>query len=205
MATRTEYLAYKRDTSWLLYWIVRTSNGIFKSAAPDVALPDGDVAASDGIVNITGKVTVANLLTLCRLIAKNLTTIPPDIFRLFRAVIDARTAAHAVFQQIVAASPDPVIEKSNETHRHFLAALTEAFHSLGGKDWKPDESAGASTDGGHRVPQAKEELDLLVLSNRFGALDLGKTGDESSDKDDAAGNDAKDLATGTRGPAAAAR
>jgi hypothetical protein len=182
MATRNVYLAYKRDTSQLLYWIIRTSNGIIKSAT--ATLDDEEMQQ----VNTTGQITVANLVALSRLIAKHISAVPPAIFRLFRAVIDARTATHAAFQQIVAENPDPAIEKSNLTHKHFIDALTEAFHALGGKDWQPDDAAD-SADADADTKHLKDDLDRLVLSNQFGALDLGSAAgadEEAEESDDEA-------------------
>jgi hypothetical protein len=74
---------------------------------------------------------VANLVALSRLIAKHISDVPSTIMRLFRAVIDARTAAHQAFQMLAVKNPDPAIVKSNESHKHFIDALTEAFHALG--------------------------------------------------------------------------
>ena len=122
MATRNAYLAYKEDTSHLIYWIIKTSNSIIQSTAQD----------SDVKLNTTGEVTVAGLVALSRLIAEHVKNIPPTVLRLFRSVIDARAAVHSIFQKIAAAYPDPKILKSNATHKYFIDALTEAFHNLGG-------------------------------------------------------------------------
>ncbi|KAG7291176.1 hypothetical protein NEMBOFW57_001188 [Staphylotrichum longicolle] len=174
MAASNVYLAYKRDTSQLLYWIIRTSNGIIKSATTP---KDGGAQ-----MNTTGEITVANLVALSRLIAKHITAVPPAILRLFRAVINARTATHQAFQQIVAENPDPAIEKSNLTHKHFIDALTEAFHVLGGKDWRPDKATDSAQVDAEAF-QLKDDLDRLVLSNPFGALDLGRTADDDADQE----------------------
>jgi hypothetical protein len=95
MAPRNVYLAYKRDTSQLLYWIIRTSNGIIKSAT---TLDEGLKAVR---LNTTGQITVADLVALSRLIVKYIPAVPSHIFRLFRRVLDAHTAVHQAFQQIV--------------------------------------------------------------------------------------------------------
>jgi hypothetical protein len=69
---------------------------------------------------------------MAKLIAKNLEQIPTTIFALFQAVIKGRSIMYAAFQQIVSERPDPEIEKSNATHKHFIDALSEAFGALGG-------------------------------------------------------------------------
>ena len=117
MATRNAYLTYKRDTSQLLYWIIQTSNTIIKSTAT----LDGDYKALK--VNTTEEITVRSLVALSRLIAEHLNAVPPEGFRLSRAVIDARTSTHEAFRQVLAAHPDPDVEKSNLAHKHFIDAL----------------------------------------------------------------------------------
>lgn len=142
-------------------------------------------------MNTTGQITVADLVVLCRLIAKHISAVPPAIFRLFRSVIDARTATHEAFQQIVAENPDRAIEKSNLTHRYFIGALTEAFHTLGGRDRQPDSKTD-SADVDADAVRLKDDLDRLVLSNQFGALGLGRTAgtdEEAEESDDGASPD----------------
>ncbi|KAK4034762.1 hypothetical protein C8A01DRAFT_48910 [Parachaetomium inaequale] len=170
MATRNAYLAYKRDTSHLLYWIIKSSNAIIRGR------PKG--------VNTTGEITVLTLVSLSRLIAKYISAVPPAIYRLFQSVIAARTATHAIFQQIAAENPDAEIERSNASHKRFIDALIEAFEALGGNSWKSRERDGTADDG----TNLKEELDQLVFTNRFGALSLeekttvGGHGDDASDE-----------------------
>jgi hypothetical protein len=177
MATRNAYLAYKRDTSRLLYWIIRTSNDIIRSSA---ALPLDEDAPKG--VNTTGEITVSSLVSLSRLISKHISAVPPAIHRLFEPVIDARTASYTIFQQSVAHNPDPEIEQSNASHKRFIDVLTEAFEALGGRTWKQTRTDGADgADGAAKSATArsdrdlKEELDQPVLTNRFGALDLDET------------------------------
>ncbi|EAQ85357.1 hypothetical protein CHGG_09371 [Chaetomium globosum CBS 148.51] len=185
MATRNVYLAYKRDTSQLLYWIIRTSNVILlKTTASSDSHPTQ--------VNTTGQITVTDLVALSRLIARHVNPVPFAILQLFRSVIDARTAAHESFQQMATEHPDPSIEKSNATHRYFIVALTDAFHELGGRDWKPTDDCsadGAAADDTRTHSKAK--LDRLLLSNQFMALDLSNTTDidkEASESDDSNGH-----------------
>ncbi|KAH6843296.1 hypothetical protein B0I37DRAFT_331027, partial [Chaetomium sp. MPI-CAGE-AT-0009] len=122
--------------------------------------------------------------------------VPPIIFRLFRSVIKARTSMHESFLQMVANNPDPATEKSNLNHRHFIDALTDAFHALGGKDW-PSTAGNSSTDGPAAVDSTshpKDYLDRLLLSNQFVALDLGSTTDthqETEESDHEATPDAQ--------------
>ncbi|SPQ19181.1 5fef2285-2abb-49d2-9a44-8740aab37832 [Thermothielavioides terrestris] len=179
MATRNAYLAYKRDTSRLLYWIIQTSNAIIRSS--QARGPDEDVPA---VANTTGEITVSSLVFLSKLIAKHIGAVPPAIYRLFQSVIDARTASYVIFQKLAAQNPNPEMERSNASHKAFIDALVEAFEALGGKEWKMAD--GPADDGSDLK---REDLDQLLLTNRFSALDLeGQTaasghGDDASDEE----------------------
>lgn len=122
MASKNLYLSYKRDTSRLLYWVINTSNGIIQSA-----VSDEDHAPVK--INTSGRSTVLEIVQMSKLIAEHLQPIPSAIFGLFQAVIKARSITYDAFQQIVNEKPDPEIERSNATHKHFINALTEAFNA----------------------------------------------------------------------------
>jgi hypothetical protein len=72
--------------------------------------------------------------------------------------------------------PDPDIERSNATHKHFINALTEAYNALSGSS---RDSINASSVGG-------EVDDEAIFQNQFSVLSLGKTrnNDEVSSGDD---------------------
>jgi hypothetical protein len=160
MTSRNLYLTYKKDTSRLLYWIINTSNGIIKSGI------DAEECAALTI-NTSGQSTVAEIVSMSRLIAKDLKSIPSATFQLFQAVIKARSAVHTAFQQTVKDEPDPEIERSNATHKHFIDALTEAFDALGGSSW--DSS---------RVSVRDDSEDELIFQNQFSVLSLSTAKDE---------------------------
>ncbi|RMY19745.1 hypothetical protein D0866_12721 [Hortaea werneckii] len=83
---------------------------------------------------------------MARLIAKHLNPIPSAIFKLFKAVIKARSITASAFERIVSEKPDPEIERANATHKYFFDALTEAFNALGGKSWDSDETVSAEVE-----------------------------------------------------------
>jgi hypothetical protein len=118
--------------------MIDTSNSIIKSSSSKPILESSSSAPTlnptPASVNMTGEIPVSAFVPLSNLIAKHINPIPSIIYRLFQSVIDARTATHALFQQIVATKPDPEVEKSNASHRRFIDALTEAFKTLGGKE-----------------------------------------------------------------------
>ncbi|KAI6908296.1 hypothetical protein KC318_g3620 [Hortaea werneckii] len=115
---------------------------------------------------------------MARLIAKHLNPIPSAIFKLFKAVIKARSITASAFERIVSEKPDPEIERANATHKYFFDALTEAFNALGGKSWDSDETVSAEVED-----EVKDE-DVTSLQNHFSALSLGKVEDDDDDDDD---------------------
>ncbi|KAK4200012.1 hypothetical protein QBC40DRAFT_340176 [Triangularia verruculosa] len=179
MAIRNTYLQYKRDTSLLLRWMIKTSNNIIKSSM--LLRPDGEPRE----INRTGQIAVTDFVPLCQFIAEHVINISPSIHRLFRSIIDARTASHGFFQQIAAITSDKKIEQSNATHKFFIDTLIEALKVLGGTfdEARVDQPADQDT-----TPVTEEEVEQLISANRFAALqvqDNCKTAnqdDESSDE-----------------------
>jgi hypothetical protein len=167
MASRNLYLTYKKDTSQLLYWVINTSNGIIQSMA------DKETCASVSI-NSTGRSTVSEIVNMSKLIADHVQPIPAAVLRLFQGVIKARSAMYGAFQQIVNDKPDPEIERSNITHKHFIDALTEAFEALGGANWANDAESQLGTDGN----------DNKYFQNAFSALSVCEIGDDTASSAD---------------------
>ncbi|KAI0863800.1 hypothetical protein F4860DRAFT_50384 [Xylaria cubensis] len=157
MVSLNPYLTYKRDTSRLIFWIVKASNAIIASSA---SLPD-DVPKTP---NTNGQVTVSSLVSLSKLIAQHIKPIPPVILSLLDSVIKARTATYAAFLQLVANKSDPEVERSNVSHKYFIDALVEAFESLGGVAWaeKCKTESLSSTD--------QADLDQVLFTNQFAVL-----------------------------------
>lgn len=161
------YLAYKRDTNLLLYWVIRTSNQVINSKNLE---HDPSIKT-----NKSGETTVSGLLSMAELIAGSITLVPAAVYRLFQAVIKARTTTWQAFQQIESKKQDPDIEKRNSTHKFFIDALQQAFEVLGGKQWE------ASQDG-QRVDtrdDTEAEIKQALFSNKFSKLDINEEQDES--------------------------
>lgn len=180
MADHNSYLRYKRDTRYLLYWMIHTSNSIIKSSSSQ-PIPESSSSApipnsTPVSVNTTGEIPVSAFVPLSNLIAKHINPIPSIIYRLFQSIIDARTATHALFQQIVATKPDPEIEKSNVSHRCFIDALTEAFKALGGEEW-------ASASKSKTSNPDEEDLDEVLLTNKFSTLGIDRPSDGEEGED----------------------
>lgn len=189
MADQNSYLRYKRDTRHLLYWMIHASNSIIKSSS---SLPISDAAPIT--VNTTGQITASALVPLSKLIAKHISPIPSTIYRLFQSVIEARTATHTLFQQIVAKKPDPEIERSNVSHKRFIDTLTEAFEVLGGKAW-------ASKQKSETVISDEEDVDEVIFTNKFSVLGLDEPND-GEEVDDAVegGSDEGSLGASAKQP-----
>jgi hypothetical protein len=180
MADQNSYLRYKRDTRHLLYWMIHASNTILKSSA---SLPATASDATLKTVNTTGQITVSALVPMSKLIAEHINPIPSTIYRILQSVIDARKATYAVFQQIVTKKPDPEIERSNASHKHFIDSLTEAFEALGGKVWVSKQNSANETPD-------EEDTEDVIFANKFSALNLSESngaeeeGDAESDEPD---------------------
>ncbi|KAI1637118.1 hypothetical protein F4809DRAFT_341918 [Biscogniauxia mediterranea] len=176
MGTQNTYLAYKRDTKHLLYWIIHASNSIKKSlvASGHEATPE---------LNNTGQTTVAGLVSMSKLIAQHMKNpVPSLIYRLFQSVIEARTITYGIFQQAIANQPDPEVEKSNASHKHFIDALTEAFDALGGQSWLSGQIPG------NQKPDSDDDINV-IFTNKFSTLNINQPeedgeGDGTSDEEE---------------------
>ncbi|KAK2763289.1 hypothetical protein FQN54_009925 [Arachnomyces sp. PD_36] len=172
MADQNSYLAYKRDTRHLLYWMIHAYNRIVKTSSPLSIF--GDAPAT---VNTTGQIKVSALVPIAKLIAEHINSVPSTIFRLFQSVIDARSAAYGLFQRIVARKPDPDMEKSNVSHKCFIDALTSAFKALGGDEWASQQKPKTGN-------LDEEDIQADVFANKFSALGLGESDDEEEEEDE---------------------
>ncbi|KAL7955682.1 hypothetical protein V8C34DRAFT_290742 [Trichoderma compactum] len=191
-APQNTYREYKQDTQRLLFWIIHASNTILQSSA----------AAEPGTVepqshqNVTGQVTVKELVSMAKVISKHTVRIPGAIYRKLQSVTHARMAMYQAFQQLAALSPkpDPEMEQSNVTHKYFIDALNEVFEIFGGPAWVKEQQRGS------KEAEFDAELDAEVekanFSNKFAALGLGSSaqgepdtvavdssGDEESDEE----------------------
>jgi len=186
MAALNPYLAYKRDTNRLVRWIVKTSNAIISSSS---GLPDD--APKD--FNGTGQVTVAGLVSLCKLIAKYVNRTPAAILELLDSVIKARTAFYETFKRFSSGQADPDIQRSNASHKHFIDALAEAFDVLGGVQWAQQKRSTSSPGPAHDAStDDQEDIEQVLFSNSFSVLNINTEGGEGEgDNGDEAASDAE--------------
>ncbi|KAL6700868.1 hypothetical protein J3F84DRAFT_133002 [Trichoderma pleuroticola] len=154
------YVLYKQDTRLLLYWLVKTSNGILQSL-------DGTEDEPPLEPNFTGQVTVSDLVAMSELIAEHHVEIPSTIFGLFQSVIELRSIYYSEFQQLASVQPNEELERNNATHKYFIDTLTKAFNILGGEAW-------LSQDQENQARTGEEEAgpSIFATANKFSVLDL---------------------------------
>ncbi|KAL7942815.1 hypothetical protein V8C42DRAFT_359831 [Trichoderma barbatum] len=174
IVSQNTYRQYKQDTQQLLFWIIHAFNTILQSSTG--AEQDSDEHQSRQ--NVTGQVTVRELLNMARTISKHAIRVPGAIYRKLQSVTRARTAAHEAFQLIAASNPgsDPGMEESNASHKHFIDALHEVFEVLGGPAWARQQHDNTQSQATGADSDEEAELDADVekanFSNKFAALDL---------------------------------
>lgn len=184
---RNTYHTYKRDTQRLLYWMIHAFNTILQSS--DAAEHGSDEHQSGQ--NVTGQVTVKELVAMAKTISGHAIRVPGAIYRKLQSVIRARTAVYEAFQQlaVLGSKPDPEMEEKNVTHKYFIDALHEVFEVLGGPAWARDQqsqtrSQATRADAGKEA-ELDAELDADVeqanFSNKFAALGLGSSAHDGLD------------------------
>lgn len=124
MEDRNLYMTYKRDTKYLVYWMIHAPNHILRG----LEKPEHDSLG----LNTTGQTTVSGLVAMSKLIAANVIPVRSVIQRLLKSIIDARSQVHALFEKPAGDDPDPELARSNASHKHFIDTLKEAFDAMGG-------------------------------------------------------------------------
>ncbi|CVL11258.1 uncharacterized protein FPRN_11076 [Fusarium proliferatum] len=165
MVSQNLYLSYKRDTKYLLYWMINVSNRLLRST-------NGE-AQSAASVNTTGQTTVNGLISMSTLISQHKEPVPNVIYRLFESIIQARSLVSTTFQELMGPDSDEELKRSNESHRHFINTLRSAFRILGGEEWETT-SATTSDD--------TEDVEQILFANKFQELSVDK--EESSEEED---------------------
>ncbi|THX30392.1 hypothetical protein D6C90_04988 [Aureobasidium pullulans] len=170
MADQNTYVLYRKDTSWVICWLVHMSNAVTESLAK---IGDDDPEAA---FNTTGQVTCKELVSMAERVAAHRRQEVPDlVFRLLRSAINARSKAHQLYLSMAMETEDERLEQSNLSHKHFIDSLTEAFNALGGREWIADRSAESME------LQSREEIENIIFTNIFSALDMYQCADDMSD------------------------
>ena len=116
-------------------------------------------------------------MSLAKLISKKINQISSTIYRLFQSVIEARTNFLAIFQQAASENPDPELLRQNDSHKHFIDALIEAFRALGGDGWA------SGREPRNERPGDKEDVEQIIFANKFDVLDLNEPKADGEDND----------------------
>ncbi|KAG6012481.1 hypothetical protein E4U54_007509 [Claviceps lovelessii] len=179
MLLRSSYLAYKRETSRLVYLLVTASNAI---------LSVKNVKAK---LNTSGKLDSSGFVPSAELIGKHMRSVPREILRLLKSVIELRTSHYAEFQRRVSANPNFRMEESNKSHKHFIDVLSRAFEILGGEsglELKKEEAEADERELGNEDFEA-------TCSNMFAHLDLQDVHGSDGEDDDGSVCDAGDVSS----------
>ncbi|KAK2608380.1 hypothetical protein QQS21_003066 [Conoideocrella luteorostrata] len=168
MPFHDSYLAYKRDTSRLVYLLVTASNAVLSAR---------DVKAT---LNTTGKLFASEFVPAAKLIAKHMKETPCEILNLLKSVIKLRSSRYEEFQRRVSANPNFEMGKSNGSHKHFIDILSQTFDILGGEKRLKDEKARRKTK--QEAETTKVDFQTMC-SNVFSHLNLHgiEDSDEGSD------------------------
>ncbi|KAF4981710.1 hypothetical protein FZEAL_2512 [Fusarium zealandicum] len=171
MAPHNIYLCYKRDTKYLLYWMINVSNRLIRTVK-------GDEGVASLEVNTTGQITVNGITSMAKLIAERDEHVPGVIYRLFGSIIEARTTINSAFQQLVGSDPDEDLKRSNASHKHFIDTLSEAFSVLGGDTWAKTNDKSAED------PDEDDDVERIIFLNKFRNLTVENEDDGSSEEED---------------------
>lgn len=124
------YLAYKRNTRYLVQWIVCNYNEVLRSPTAE------EQQQTQAKPMPSGQVTVKELVAMATRIGARKTAVPPSIFKCIRSVIDARTLVAETYKMM--GSPDDdrneEVEESNASHAFFIQTLSNIFSILGGDE-----------------------------------------------------------------------
>jgi len=125
MTSSERYQKYKKDQGQILRWLINESNSIIRLGKK--TKEDGPIEIND-----TRECSVADILSMSKMVAKHVKQIPFAIAYLFRAVIEERSNFYAAYQQRVELEANPKMEKENTSHKYFLDILKESLEILGG-------------------------------------------------------------------------
>lgn len=166
------YCDYKKDTPYILSWLVDASNSII------AAIPDGQRAVTD-VINTTGKLTCCEIEKMAERVGATLRKrgeqTPSAILFLFHTNIKARQSFSEKLKAVYVEQGryDEDFERDNKKHQHFIETLSSAFKILGRDRWL-SARAGKS-------PVSEKETEDVVFANAFAALPVHESEDDPSE------------------------
>ncbi|KAK3950367.1 hypothetical protein QBC32DRAFT_376541 [Pseudoneurospora amorphoporcata] len=176
------YLAYKRDSKLLLFWMSRTVHSIINycyETRPDCLVQLLD-ELKDGLPEQKGSTelqadpaqagffTRARLIGFCRFIGAHMDFIPPSIIALFLNVINSRVAAFTTWKALAARRPRAENTGEFNAFGNDIRTLWKAFNALRG--FHSTETALAdqiiSSISSNDVPGSEEDI-LFLIRGKF--------------------------------------
>lgn len=135
--------------------------------------------------NTTGKIDSSGFVPAAELIAKHMKSIPGEILRVLKSVIELRISHYAEFQRRVSTNPNFEMEESNKSHKHFIDVLSRTFHILGGEDGlKKEKKAEVKAEVKADKKELSNEDFQASFSNLFEHLDLQSVEGSDEESDD---------------------
>lgn len=122
------YASCKKETRYLLYWMIRASDEVIHTLLP----PETAILR----INTSGVATTSDLQIMCQLVKRHAKEIPNTVFRLFKSVILSRVRIQSIFKLTTARSWDADWERRKDDHQRLVTGLIEAFAYLGGPEWE---------------------------------------------------------------------
>ncbi|KAG5982068.1 hypothetical protein E4U55_002328 [Claviceps digitariae] len=172
MLLQSSYLTYKRETSRLVFLLVTASNAI---------LSVKNVKAK---LNTSGKLDSSGFVPSAELIRQHMRSVPCEILRLLKSVIELRTSHYAEFQRRVSANPNFKTEESNKSHKHFIDVLSRAFDILGGEDGLKKQNIDKMEADNKEISDQDFQANCSNIFARLHLHDTDSNGEEEDDDDD---------------------
>ncbi|KAF0318802.1 hypothetical protein GQ607_013934 [Colletotrichum asianum] len=134
MTNENTHIRCKRDTRFLVYWVIDMSNGVIRGHS--VADNDGSLLQP----TTTGHVTISTTLAMACRIAHFEQSTPSIIFRSLKSVIRIRTSSYEQYHSFPTSQLDPDLKRSNACHEVFIYALSMVSNILRGQNWERCQS-----------------------------------------------------------------
>ncbi|KAL3291790.1 hypothetical protein RB213_001671 [Colletotrichum asianum] len=134
MTNENTHIRCKRDTRFLVYWVIDMSNGVIRGHS--VADNDGSLLQP----TTTGHVTISTTLAMACRIAHFEQSTPSIIFRSLKSVIRIRTSFYEQYHSFPTSQLDPELKRSNACHEVFIYALSMVSNILRGQNWERCQS-----------------------------------------------------------------
>ncbi|TDZ24357.1 hypothetical protein Cob_v003445 [Colletotrichum orbiculare MAFF 240422] len=189
-AAQDSYLAYKKRTNQFVVEMITKAKFILRTQPTT----EDDFELLKQMTR-TGTMNVAALVALAELISRHTDAVYMSgaTFRMLLSIIQSRKAQHTAFVDHLSIFPDAEIQRSNDSHKHFIDTLIKVFTILGGNAWLDQQMAFNNLTTNVTHERDVEEVKEIIFSNKFASLKLDH-GEDNVESD-------SDSDTSTLGPA----